>query len=305
MSPLQAVLPFCVRLENDMQVILCCNNLIGDSIYLLRPVSLYLDRWKKECVALTVLPQLGGKIVKTYFENRIPVFHSIEEAKEQFPDAQVLQITAGRAMELAAQYSAQYKKQVHISQVYALMLGTPVNSVIPPTDWLKPRFPTVRGRVIIGPFSASCSRHSGEKPNKTIDDWKWEHIVRFLRRHGFDEVLCIGSGVDMLEKVSLPLTAYRSTSDLGELQELFQSAQLVICIEGGVGHLASLFNVPTIILWPEVVNMEFIAPAWAPLTKYFLIGDPNEMPPAALLYGLKKLIRKMLEEEPEMETAQK
>lgn len=279
-----------------MKTILCCNNLIGDSIYLLKPVDLYLKKWS-DCVALTVLPQLGGKIVKTYFDGRIPIFYSVDKAKEQFPDAQVLYITAGRAMELAAQILVQYKKQVHISQVYAMMLGTPITSIIPPLDWLQPRFPLAERRTaIIAPFSASCARHSGQPPNKTLDDWKWEHIVRFLRRHGFDEVLCVGAPGNTLEKVSLPLTAYRGTSDLVELQEFFQSASLVICVEGGMGHLASLFDVPTVILWPQVSSMEFLAPAWAPRTKYFLIGNPNEIPPAAILYGLKKLIPKMMEE---------
>lgn len=280
--------------------ILVCNNLIGDSLYLLRPIDLYLKRFPGDCKGLSVLPGLGGDIVRAHFEGKLPIY-SQEEAYA-IPGVEYLPLEAGRAMDVASKLFQKSKKIMHISEAYAYMLGVNCNGDIkPPLEWV-PKFDIEKkekGKIaVLGPFSRSCSRHSGKEANKTIDDWKWEYLIRYLRKHDY-QVLVTSSEEEYLKFVSLPVSSYRSATTLDDMLRLLSLAELVICVDSGTGHIASACGTPTIILWSGYHAMppQFIAPLWAEKTSYLMMGNPNTVSSATLLYGLKKLIGQFEEQE--------
>lgn len=272
--------------------ILICNNLIGDSLYLLRPIEAYLERFPEECIGLIVLPQLGGDIIKAHFKARLPIYGTEQEALEHNPGAAFLAMNAGRAMQIAFEHHSKTKKTIHISEAFGAMLGVNVKDIKPPLDWLK-KFPTGNDKIaLIAPFSASCARHSGKVPNKTLDDFKWEHIIRYLRRHEYI-VQCMAGPKDLLNLVTLPISSYRTATSLDSMSEIIHQADLVISVDNGIAHMASACGVRTIVLFPEMtVPQQFIAPLWSKTTSYIMVGNPNKVQPAALLYGLKEMLAK-------------
>ena len=281
-----------------MHKIIVANNLIGDSLYVLKPLDMYLEKFGAECKGIVTLPQLGGDIVKAHFTGRIPLYSSEAEALEANPGAQLLPIQAGRAMEIGMEHHKRFKKVIHISEAFAYMLGVNVDNMDsrPPLEWIPERQPKDPKHkiAIISPFSKSCTRHSGLRPNKTIDDWKWEYIIRYLRRHDY-HVLCTCASDDLLKYVSLPLSSYRSTNDLTTLLKLLQSADIVVSLDNGTAHLASACDVPTVVLWSgySALPTQFIAPLWSEKTSYVFMGDPNKATPASILYGIKHMLLNM------------
>ena len=276
--------------------IINCNNLIGDSLYLLRPLDVYLKTFRDDCAAITVLNQLGGDIVRRFFAGRVPIYSSTDDAQKDFPDATILRMDAGRSMEIAFKYHVANSKPIHISEGFAFMLGVNIgNETKPPVDWI-PKFERSSEKIaLISPFSASCSRHSGLPPNKTLDDWNWRHIIRYLRRHGYT-VQVVAGPKDLLHDVQLPISSYRTALNLDDLFKLLQSAHLLVTVDNGIGHLASACDVPTISFWPTLnIPAEFIAPLWAPRTMYVMMDSPTRVTPAALLYGLKEMLARIPE----------
>jgi hypothetical protein len=281
-----------------MHKILVCNNLMGDSVYMLKPLDAYLAAFPGECVALTVLSGFGGDIIRSHFQGRIPIYSSQEEALVQFPEADVLLLPAGRAMEIAVEAHKKLKHPIHISEAFAFMLGVDIKEDIkPPTEWVPVLAKPGNKIAVISPFSRSCTRHSGLVPNKTLDDWKWEGIIRYLRKHDYI-VHCVGAPDDILSLVSLPLSSYRSAETLDDVFRQIQEADLVISVDCGTIHIAALCGTPTVVFWSgfKGVPPQFIAPLYAPNVSYVMIGNPNETQPATLLYGMKKVLEKFAAE---------
>ena len=279
-----------------MRKLIVCNNLIGDSLYLLKPLDIYLETFPGDCIGLAVLPQLGGDIVRAHFKDKLPVFGSPEEATaNNVGEFEVMHLDAGRAMQIAFEHHRKYKQPIHISEAFAFMLGIDIKGdTKPPLEWLPILEEKTKENIaIIAPFSASCTRHegNGRPANKTIDDWKWEHIIRYLRRHDYN-VQCLCGPKDLFSpEVKFPITSYRTGKSLNKLLGFIQNASLVVSVDNGIGHLASACNISTIILWPEkTVPAEFIAPMWAKKTSYVMMGNPNKVEPAGLLYGIKAML---------------
>lgn len=280
--------------------VLVCNGLIGDSIYMLKPIDQYLEQFPGECVGLCVLPNMGGEIIKAHFDKRLPIYPTQEAALEVSPDVEFLALDAGRALQLALDHITKHKEQVHISQAFAFMLGVNCDGdVKPPLDWIDKvlkgeQIQKDRKLVVISPFSASCTRHSGKPANKTLDDWKWEYIIRYFRRHDY-HVVCGAAPNEYITLVSLPISSYRSGT-LKETLKLYKEAEIVVSVDTGPLHIASACDTPTIALVASegyIIPPQFILPLWAPKTMYSMIGNVNKVTPAELLYAIKELKSKM------------
>jgi len=170
------------------------------------------------------------------------------------------------------------------------MLGVDIEGRLePPADWQRYYGQTFEKEyALISPFSRSCSRHSGEIPNKTLDDWKWEPVIRYLRRHGHT-VKVVGTPKDRLKNNSIPESDYISASNLAELELILKKSSIMISVDNGLAHMASALNVKLLLLWPQVSCVEFICPAWSPQTAVLQIGDPNKVIPAQLLVGIRRM----------------
>lgn len=280
--------------------VLNCSGLIGDSLYMLKPIDQYLEQFPDECAGLCVLPNIGGEIIRAHFGGRLPIYSTQEEALEAHPDVDFMALDAGRALQLALDHYNKHKEQVHISQAFAFMLGVNCDgSVKPPLEWIDKILTEEVEKdpklVVIAPFSASCTRHAGKVPNKTLDDWKHEYLIRHFRKHGYN-VVCGAAPDEYITLVSLPISSYRS-GKLVDMLKLYRSAALVLSVDTGQMHIASACGTPTIVLWASegyIIPPQFILPLWAPKTMYVMVGDINKAQPAELLYSIKELTAKMI-----------
>lgn len=267
-------------------------NLLGDSIYLLGPVKKYIEQHLDEVAAILVDHGIGGQLFERQFrDSGIPFVHSEEEAREIDPNIEFLYLNAGRAGELCYARERSVGKCPHISEGYALLLGVNIEGQqSPPIDWQHYTFHS-QEYSLISPFSRSCSRHSGQRPNKTLDDWKWEPIIQFLRRHNYAPVKVIGAPNERLNQCSLLESDYLSTPNLQELELAMRKASMVISIDNGIAHFASALGLKTVVLWNAAANPDFIAPKWSPNTAIAYMGDPNPVQPAQLLVGVRKMVQ--------------
>lgn len=277
-----------------MSKILDCTNLLGDSLYLLKPVQLYMQTYPSDVLCLVTDRGLPYELFVNTFPS-IPVFTSDAEAQESFPSAMLLRLNAGYAGELAFANAREKGKQLHISEAYAKMLGIDLlDDIEPPSDWQRvPEHDRLKPFIGIAPFSRSCSVHTTGKANKTLADWKWEHIIRYLRKRGLP-VKVFGAPVDYLQRCSVPLDDYIVAKNLYELERALRSCVLFVTLDNGLCHLAGSLHIPEILLWPVISNADFIAPRFNPNSQ-FLIMDPNAAAPMAILHPLRKAVKFMLE----------
>lgn len=281
-----------------MRTILNCTNLLGDSLYLLRPVYEFLHRQEQSDVCCVVSDVgLPFELFSSVLSNlELSVYDNIDFAKKIYPDAVVLDLNAGRSGELCFRLAREKGVQLHISEGYAAILGINLGvNIEPPMWWQQVNEPLERTFFAISPFSRSCSRHSGERPNKTLDDHKWEYIIRFLRRQG-KPVKVIAGPNDQLTNCSVPLNDYFTARNLYELEYFLKSCALLISVDNGLGHIASILQTPMISLWPQVSNLQFIAPRFSDKTAFIQMGDPNLASPVDLLQGIRNISRILLGE---------
>jgi len=276
-----------------MSIILNCTNLLGDSLYLLRPVEEYIK--DHDVCAIVTDRGLAYELFYNVFEQTaVHVFPALMTARMLDPEAIVIDLNAGRSGELCFKTAQATGKQPHISEGYASILGISLGSNIkPPTTWQRVNDKLPRTFFAISPFSRSCARHSGERPNKTLDDFKWEYIIRFLRRQGMPVKVVAGPN-DRLTKCSVPLDDYFTAKNLLDLETFLKSCALLISVDNGLGHIASILDTPMISLWPQVSNLQFIGPGFSPKTGIVQIGDPNIASPSQMLMGIRHFAKELL-----------
>lgn len=271
-------------------------NLLGDTFYLLKPLKLYLQT-HPEVKAIIADPGLAYEMIYNCFgaetDFKKQIYSQEHIAVANYPGAEVIHLGAGMAADLS--YKLHRDKggdQLHISEAYARLLGITNLDIRPNMDWTRVAEPPPRTFFAISPFSRSCSRHSGETPNKTLDDHKWEYIIRYLRRQGVPVKVMAGPN-DRLSNNSVPVNDYFTAKNLYELEYFLRSCALLITLDNGLGHLASALHTPMISLWPKVSNLQFIGPRFSRLTN-FVQMEPNSVTPSQLLAGIRHFARPRL-----------
>lgn len=299
--------------EDNMKTIINAWNLLGDSLYTLQPIKQYLDEHTSTLDNIVLVSDKG--ITNQMFHDTFPkmrIFDDIESALAAFPseDLRVIPLGAGASGHICFTSAANHGKQLHISEGYAQILGMklkePPLPYAPWNNWEPYPYrdihtivgqsmtgwdlPPAKIRIAIAPFSKSCSRHTGETPNKTIDDWKWMHLINYLRLH-VEEFRVLGGPKDRLTNVTVSEDEYWCASSFEDLRKKLKSLTLLITVDNGLGHMASALDVPTVILWPRVSSLEFIGPLWAPRTKYIAPIDPTIITPSNILNGLRVFVK--------------
>lgn len=267
-------------------------NLLGDSLYALRPVQELIATLAEDVEAIVVAhPGLAFEMFDRQLGDSAIVLTG-KPGDMEFES--VVELQAGLSGELCFRHARDNGKQLHISEGFARMLGIPsVSSIVPPTGWDKiPKDMVAQTHITVAPFSRSCSRHTGETPNKTLDDWKWQHIIGYLSRQGYP-IAILGAPDDRLQSVTVPENEYYTAANLDCLTYLLRRSKIFVTLDNGLGHIAAALNVPTIILWPMVSSIEFIAPIWSPSVRLMRM-EPNSAIPAAIINGLKHYMREMM-----------
>lgn len=95
--------------------------------------------------------------------------------------------------------------------------------------------------------------HIGAK--SAIKHWstqKWLALARYFKQHNKQVVLSAAQGetaqLDAINQV-LNLPSYRANLDLMQLIKVMQTAQLIICLDNGIGQLAKVIATPTVCLF--------------------------------------------------------
>lgn len=292
-----------------MITIINATNLLGDSIYTLQPINQFRDEMgaSEENLILVADRGLAFQMFQDTFLGPVKLFDNIDHAIQsckQGEDITQIRLDAGTSGHICFTSAQQTGRQMHISEGYAQMLGIklkgPIIPYAPWANWEANSVPrdsqSVRSPIRIGisPFSKSCARHSGERPNKTLDDWKWMHIIHYLRLH-CDELCVIGGPKDVLTNCPISEDEKWCASSFADLRQKLKSLTVFITVDNGLGHLASVLNVQTLLLWPQVSSPEFIAPLWAPNTKYIMGIDPPTVTPAVLLTGMRIFVQQFID----------
>lgn len=287
-----------------MVTIINAVNLLGDSLYTLQPIHQYLEtpltaaEETSDGVRTILVADRG--IAYQMFEDTFPtwqIYDDIDKAIQSAPgeDMGIIRLDAGSSGHICFTTMQQTQKQMHISEGFAKILGITLSEPILPyapwCNWEKKEDKVTR--IAIAPFSRSCSRHTGELPNKTLDDWKWNPLQTFLRSHS-EEIYVIGGPKERLNDCPFSEDEYWTAPSFDSLRRKLKSLSLLVTVDNGLGHIASALNVPTIILWPQVSSKEFIMPLWAPRTQYIYGINPNTIRPAEILIGLRKFVPAIL-----------
>lgn len=282
-----------------MKVILQCTNLIGDSIYLLNPVQCFLEQHPDECVAIVTDKGFTYEMFFNTFVKggmfEVIIFDDQEKAVDCFPNAQVLHIGAGQSGEICfAESRKPGGRQLHISEGYSRILGVTLNSIQPTTVWQRvPDTERLDPFILISPFSRSCSVHTTGKANKTLEDWKWEHLIHHLRKQQLPIKVLAGPN-DFMKQCSIPVNDYITCKSLYELELTLKSAVMLVTVDNGIGHVAGALELPMIYLWPKVSNFSFIYPIFNRKAKCLLM-EPTQAAPVAISVGFRKFVREILE----------
>jgi len=215
-----------------------------------------------EAVVLGVGAGFAGEMLRRQFEGSFHIgdmglligIHGLHN---------VIDLSAGRAAALAGARLHATGRRMHISECYAELLGVSTEAwhgdFTPLTGWAGPVSPHAwTPYVLIAPFSRSCARNAGLRPNKTPDHERWGLLISQLRSTGFEPVVLLG--VDEYWTGTNVATVHASS--LQTLEVLLRRASAVISVDNGIGHVASALGCRTLILWPPISSVPFIGPVW-------------------------------------------
>lgn len=278
--------------------IINATNLLGDSIYAINAIKEFLQR-TEEPTLIVADPGLPYQMYTMTFNTE--VFPSVDAAiaykQERFKDEGfiITSLNAGKAGEICFTHARDTHRQPYITEGYAEILGFKYEGQLKPdVPWVD-FHPKTHNIIGVSPFSRSCSRHSGEIPNKTLDDWKWRHLIGNLRNQQVP-IKVFGAPTDRLQDVAVTEDEYLSARTFNDLCRELRRCKVFVTVDNGLCHLASVLEVPTIILWPAVSCLQFIAPAWQPkTTRFLMIGDPNKAHPAQILTRMRVDVREIME----------
>lgn len=266
------------------------SNLIGDTLYTLRPVAQYLATHPLEKVDIVASPGIAFELVKGSF----PLLDILRERPEHID----ITLSAGAAAIYASTHPIN-NRVTHISEAFSMMMGMPPeDEVFPITQWaqLADERYYEKEFITIAPFSRSCTIHTKGVPNKTLEPWKWGPLIEYLRNVGLPiRVLC-GPG-ERLNGLSVSENEYYTSGNLRNLESILKRSKFLVSVDTGVAHIASALTVKTIILWPAASNLQFIGPAYSKNTQFILMpNDLQKLTASAVLSALRVEVKKQLEE---------
>jgi hypothetical protein len=274
-------------------------NLIGDTLYTLRPIEQWITLKNIDVNELTIVahPGLAYEMMRDTFP-LVDVVAGHHERPMSVEDVE-MRLSAGDSGKWCFE-RMRGSKGPHISEGYAALLGIEFQGtdISPLTHWVRsPTYDrTKREYILFCPFSSSCSRHTTGKANKTLDDWKWEPLRQYYSKFGM-EIKILGAPGERLQGPKFSEDQYYSAKYLVALESIMKKAALVVTLDNGMLHVASALRVPTIALWPPVSCIDFIAPGYTPTTRFTLMQDVNKITPAILLSSLRVYTREILGEE--------
>lgn len=239
-------------------------NLLGDTLYTLKPIAEYRMQHPAETVVVEVGAGFAADMVFRQFRGLLEVCNPASENFGRLEADRYINLYAGRAGVYALQHLEKTGTRLHISECFAAMLDVDFRSwnkdVRPLTGWANDGEVLGGDYVVIAPFSRSCARHRHLRPNKTIDHVKWIPAIEWLLSKGLRVTILCGPG-EVWEARQEGLDFFYA-QHFQQLIDLLRGAKAIITVDNGVSHIASALGCRTLIFWPPVSERSFIAPLW-------------------------------------------
>jgi hypothetical protein len=246
-------------------------NLLGDCLYTLRPIAELHMQHPHEQIRIGVAGEgFAAQMVRQQFE---PMLRVVDAGTLS---GTVIDLGAGHCADAIEQVMLMdHNRRPHISEGFAWLLGVKTDHWLgvpaPLTGWARVWTNKPVDDVpyaIIAPFSKSCSRNHGLRPNKTPNHDKWTGVIEWLREErGLEPCVLVAPGevwtgvkCEMIEALNLDA-----------LTNILNNASLVISVDNGVAHMASALRRRVLILWPPMSAIHFIAPVYNDRTKLLLM----------------------------------
>jgi len=261
-------------------------NLLGDGMNIYPALKTWWNTHQDWDIDLYTLPdQL--KVMYQYMGIPLRVITSDEEKRPPY-DLE-LNFDCGTAFTLGERHHQ------HIALGYCQMLNVqPVDD-----DW-RLRFdppeikisPLYKNRILIAPFSKSCSSQSGFAPNKMLPWEKWKPIIRFLSNLG--PIGILGSSGDRASELEVPETDYITGFPLEIVAQIIKASKLVVTIDNGISHLAASQMAKMVLFYPACLQEYWITPIGNPNLLCVIQMDPNTVDAGELLRMIKQRVDKKL-----------
>lgn len=168
----------------------------------------------------------------------------------------------------------------HISYRFADLVRVTIDSprpriVLGPAQRRAAAAVTPRPYVVFSTASVSNPEREDKRGRKK--DWpleRWAELARYLQERERLDVVLIGSERDA--RVSLPGARLLYGLPIRVIAALLENAVCVVTLESGIGHLASAVNANTVVIYSNMMPVEWARPA--DLERYrILYGDPFDI----------------------------
>jgi ADP-heptose:LPS heptosyltransferase len=183
----------------------------------------------------------------------------------------------------------------HIATGLARLLRLPIDSVRP-VVCVSEDERAAASRLVTRRY-AVLSMHSNANPPRfdgrgRVKDWpsdRFEAVCRYLRAHGVQDIVAVGSEFD--ERHDSPYWRNLYGLPIKIVAALLRDAALVVTLENGIGHLAHGVDAPMVMIYSDIVPLGWANPVEASCCEV-LYGDPHLTSVDAVLSAVERVTGK-------------
>lgn len=266
-------------------------NLLGDGLYACCVIKKYAELHPEDSIA-----------VYTNKSFVTPIYGQIGVSLQIFTDMKfVEQYAPDTTFDLGAGAAGDYREMklregvdLHIAQALGQMVcGIDIPDFRPPYRATREYVaPDLEGAIFLSMFSASCASRKGGAPNKMLPWSKWLPVIQYLRQYKIP-IRVLGGPDDYVSGLGFSEEEYLLGTSVNYTTNLFQKARLFVTLDNGLGHLAAIYNTPTLLFYPACLQVGFIAPVYNSNLAIMHV-DPAVSPAAGILVGVRTLVPKLL-----------
>lgn len=183
--------------------------------------------------------------------------------------------------------------RAHISKAFARLFDIETDSIRPlifltDEDRRAARLFAQRPYIVLSSHSVSNpDRPDGRGKRK---DWpleRWQALATRLHALGDFEVYQIGSERDEAPALDGVTRLYGLPVKVAAA--LLERADCVVTVENGIGHLCAAVDAPTVLIYSDLMPIEWAGPAESTLTRV-LYGDPFELSCDAVIAAVREVL---------------
>lgn len=178
-----------------------------------------------------------------------------------------------------------HQQKVHITEAYAKMLGVEIDTYAP--TYITTEEEHEKNLILFSIFSKSCSSNEGKPPNKMLPWPKVRRLLDMVREKYPDNKIGILGGPDDRAEIDASEDEYYCGLPLNKVALMLRDCKFLITIDNGISHLAASQQTKSIVLYPECLDVRWIAPK-GNANALVLQMNPATVQTANLLWNIKQ-----------------